>query len=81
MGDRKAMVIAFGGMPGHWRKTTAKQRGMLYAVVIALIAAFTVLLFGVWNYLQKEIDPHKPKQPGPDLLDRIHERNVREGRG
>lgn len=74
-------MIAFGGMPGHWRKTTAKQRAVLYAIVIVLVGAFTVFLFILWDHLQKEFDSDKPKPPVPDLLDRIHEREVREGRG
>ena len=75
------MVTAIGGgMPGHWRNTTAKQRAVLYTIVIVLVGAFTLFLFRLWAHLQEEYDPDKLKPPGPDLLDRIHEREVREGR-
>lgn len=48
------MVTAIGGIPGHWRKTTGKQRAILYTIVILVMGAFTIFLFRTLGQLEKE---------------------------
>ncbi len=49
-------MTAIGGMPGHWRKTTSKQRAWLYIVVFAIMIAFTVFLWHLWDHFVKTHD-------------------------
>ena len=48
------MVTAIAGMPGHWRKTTRKQRAILYGIVILVVGSFTIFLFRVLDKLEQE---------------------------
>lgn len=43
-----------GGTPGHWRRTTGRQRVILYTIVAILSALMTTGLYWVWNWLARE---------------------------
>ena len=45
-------------------RTTAKQRAVVYTVVIVLITAFTIFLFRLWGDLNEGVTPEQAVKEG-----------------